>query len=81
MAAFHLTLEEFKPKHTEGIQVFERGEAGCDDGPGTPAILGCTVTPCLKISKNSNRQEQQIGNVNSFTLTWFLSGFLSFVPI
>lgn len=41
MAAFHLTLEEFEPRHTEGIQVFERREAGCDDRPGTPA--GCPV--------------------------------------
>lgn len=35
MAAFHLTLEEFKLRHTEGIQGFERGEAR--RGPGPPA--------------------------------------------
>lgn len=43
------------------------------------AVLVYTVTPCLKINKNSKRQEQQVGNVNSFSLTWFLSSFLSFV--
>lgn len=37
MAAFHLTLEEFKLRHTEGIEVCERGEAGRHDGPGPPA--------------------------------------------
>lgn len=49
MAAFHLTLEEFKLRHTEGIQVFERGEAGCADGPGTPA--GCPELDSDTLSK------------------------------
>jgi hypothetical protein len=36
-AAFHLTLKEFELRHAESIQVFERGEARCNDGPETPA--------------------------------------------
>jgi hypothetical protein len=35
--AFQLTLAEFKLRHTEVLRVFERGDAGCADGPGTPA--------------------------------------------
>lgn len=44
------------------------------------AILGCTVTLCLK-DKNANRWEQQVGEVDTFNPTWFLCSFLSLVPI
>lgn len=44
------------------------------------AVLGCTMTLCLK-DKNANRWEQQVGEVNTFNLTWFLCSFLSLVPI
>ena len=36
-AAFQLTLAAFKLRHNEGVEGFERGDAGCADGSGTPA--------------------------------------------
>lgn len=49
MAASHLTLEEFKPSHTEGIRYLR--EENLDVMMCLElhqVVLGYTVTPCLK---------------------------------